>query len=284
MSTIPTRLPRGLSFSFGCPIESENAGLFVSRGVGRHPDRVISSYEVIFVVKGELRLAEEDREFSVGPGEYLILVPETRHWGSEDFPDELEFYWLHFRRTVGSRPGRTGRISLDFPRQGRVGDPSRLLELFRWFLDAQEKQRLEPKSANMLCLLILFEIDRRDSLAPADDERVPLVAREAKRLISRSFQSGIATSLVARELLCNPDYLGRVYKRCFGLSIMEDIHAHRIRLAKRLLLDENNNVNEVSGECGYGNVVYFRRLFKRSEGMSPNAFRKLYSHMHINST
>ncbi len=283
MSTIPTKQTRDMSFSFSCPIESENAGLFVSRGVGRHPDRVISSFEVIFVVRGVLRLAEEDREFAVGHGEYLVLVPGVRHWGSGDFPEELEFYWLHFRKLGAARGSRPERLSLDFPRHGRVGDPSRLLELFRWFLDAQEKQRLEPKRANMLCLMILLEIDRRESRASEDDERVPLVAREAKRLISRSFQGEIATSLVARELSCNPDYLGRVYKRCFGLSVMEDIHAHRIRLAKRLLLDENNNVNEVSLECGYGNVVYFRRLFKRSEGMSPNAFRKLYSHMHINS-
>ena len=282
MSTIPTGVEPRLGIALGGPIESENAGLFISRGVGRHPDRVIASSELIYVVRGTLRLNEPGWEYSVGAGEYLILVPGVRHWAPDDYPPGLEFYWIHFRLSGPSEGGR-GRGTFDLPRNDRVGDPERLEELFRWFLDAQEQQDLEPALASGLCQLMLVVLAHRPRHASDSDDRIPMLAREAKRLLSRSVQEDVTTSQLARRLRCNPDYLGRLYKRSFGVSIMDDLHAQRIRVAKALLLDEQLNVNEVAARCGYRDATYFRRMFRRHVGVAPSRFRDLYSHMHINT-
>jgi len=282
MSTIPTASDARLALGIRCPIESENAGLFISRGIGRHPDRVIASHEIIHVVHGTLRLCDETRDYAVSEGEYLILVPGVRHWAREDYPPGLEFYWIHFRLAGQQDPADLGRAGLDLPRHGRVGDPERLEELFRWFLDAQEQRDLDPRLANALCLMMLLVLDHRPRRV-TEDERIPMLARQAKRYLSRSFQEDVTTSLIARKLTCNPDYLGRLYKRSFGLSITDDLHALRIRLARTLLLDEDLNVNEVAVRCGYRDTTYFRRMFRRHVGVAPKKFRDLYSHMHINT-
>lgn len=283
MSTIPTGPDPRFSLALRSPIESENAGLFISRGLGRHPDRVIESYEIIHVVRGTLLLCEPGREYAVGTGDYLILVPGTRHWAPEDYRPGLEFYWIHFRVAEGDDAGGRGRMAVDIPRLGRVGDPERLEELFRWFLDAQEQQDLDATLANGLCHLMLLVLAHRPRAASDEDERIPMLAREAKRLLSRSFQEDVTTSSIARKLTCNPDYLGRLYKRSFGISIMDDLHTLRIRLAKTLLMDQELNVNEVASRCGYHDATYFRRMFHRQVGVAPSRFRGLYSHMHINS-
>ncbi|HET6438867.1 MAG TPA: helix-turn-helix domain-containing protein [Anaeromyxobacter sp.] len=282
MSTIPTDPEPRFSLGLRSPVQSENAGLFISRGVGRHPDRVIESHEIIHVVRGTLALCEEGREYTVTAGDYLILVPGVRHWAPEDYRPGLEFYWIHFRRCA-SDDGARGRDTIDIPRLGRVGDPERLEELFRWFLDAQEQQDLDETLANGLCHMMLLVLAHRPRRAADEDDRIPMLAREAKRLLSRSFQEDVTTSLLARKLTCNPDYLGRLYKRTFGLSIMDDLHVLRIRLAKTLLMEEELNVNEVATRCGYNDSTYFRRMFRRLAGMAPSRFRDLYSHMHINS-
>jgi AraC-like DNA-binding protein len=282
MSTIPTMADPVLSLGIHGPVQSENAGVFISRGVGRHPDRVIESCELIHVVRGTLRLCEPGHQYLVTAGEYLILVPGVRHWAPEDYPPGLEFYWIHFRLAGGLAPGARGE-TLDVPRHGRVSDPERLEEIFRWFLDAQEQQDLEPVLANGLCQLMLLAVAHRPRSAPGADDRVPMLAREAKRLLSRSVEEDVTTSQLARKLRCNPDYLGRLYKRSFGVSIMDDLHAQRIRLAKSFLLDEQLNVNEVAARCGYRDTTYFRRMFRRHVGIAPSRFRDLYSHMHINT-
>jgi len=283
MSTIPTGPEHGLAVDLRSPIEAENAGLFISRGHGRHPDRVIESYEIISVVRGLLRLREAGREYAVGAGEYLILVPGVRHWAAEDYPAGLEFYWLHFQLASSAESNGRSRLLTEIPRNGRLSDPERLEELFRWFLDAQEQQELDSLLANGLChmMLLMLAHQRRD--AADADERVPMLARQAKRFLARSFQEDVTTSLVARKLTCNPDYLGRLYKKSYGISIMDDLHALRVRLAKTLLMDEALNVNEVAERCGYHDTTYFRRMFRRHVGVAPSHFRDLYSHLHINT-
>ncbi len=283
MSTIPTAAEVRFRLELPSPLQSENAGLFISRGVGRHPDRVIESHEIIHVVRGTLVLCEAGHEYSVSAGEYLILVPGVRHWAPEDYRPGLEFYWIHFRLVSAEGAGGRARDAIDVPRLGRVGDAERLEELFRWFLDSQEQQDLDPTLANGLCHMMLLVLAHRPRRASEEDERIPMLAREAKRLLSRSFQEDVTTSLLARKLTCNPDYLGRLYKRSFGISIMDDLHALRIRLARTLLMDEELNVNEVAARCGYHDATYFRRMFRRQVGVTPTRFRDLYSHMHINS-
>ena len=71
-------------------------GLFVSPGYGRHPDRVIDSWELIQVRTGVLHIEENGVEYHVGPGESLLMPPKRRHRGLSEHPEELSFYWVHF--------------------------------------------------------------------------------------------------------------------------------------------------------------------------------------------
>ncbi len=90
-----------LELSIALPIKVQNGGLFISRGVGRHPARKLSSWEIIFVEKGTLTIREENTLFEVNAGESLLLWPKRRHVGVEDFPGDLKFYWLHFEVDEG---------------------------------------------------------------------------------------------------------------------------------------------------------------------------------------
>ena len=79
------------------PIEAHNGGLFVSRGTGTHPDRTISSHELIVVRSGALAIQEEDTPYSVEAGETLILFPNRRHFGTRPYDRDLSFLLVPFR-------------------------------------------------------------------------------------------------------------------------------------------------------------------------------------------
>lgn len=55
-----------LELSITLPIKVQNGGLFISRGIGRHPARRLQSWEIIFVEKGCLKIQEEECVFCVG--------------------------------------------------------------------------------------------------------------------------------------------------------------------------------------------------------------------------
>lgn len=60
-----------------------------------------------------------------------------------------------------------------------------------------------------------------------------------------------------------------------GCSLTEYICRARIQLARTLLLDRQWSVADVAQQCGYLDLSYFDRLFRRYTGYSPSQFRRL---------
>ncbi|WP_350340341.1 helix-turn-helix transcriptional regulator [Paraflavitalea speifideaquila] len=58
---------------------------------------------------------------------------------------------------------------------------------------------------------------------------------------------------------------------------LEYITRERIRLACQLLADKKNTVTSVSLQCGFTDVNYFIRAFKKSEGITPKNWQHTIS-------
>ena len=263
------------------PVQAHNGGLFISRGQGTHPDRVIGSWELTFVRKGVLMVEEEQERFEVGAGESLLLWPGRRHRGTGEYPPDLSFYWIHF--AVRDGKGGFPDSSITVPQHTTVARPNHLTELFRRFLDDQEAGRSQPVSASLLLMLMLCEVSGSRSAQKVVKGNSTVLAQRAEAHIRTHFHTPIGTSVLASELGCNPDYLGRVFRRVYGLTLTEFMHRRRVHHARRMLIESDRNIEEISRACGFTDVRYFRRLFKRHEGMTPLAFRRLYAKMHVNT-
>ena len=46
--------------------------------------------------------------------------------------------------------------------------------------------------------------------------------------------------------------------------------------AKELLCNDENSVQDVADQIGYRDLKYFSRLFKKTTGISPSEYKKLY--------
>ncbi|HEV3223800.1 MAG TPA: AraC family transcriptional regulator [Puia sp.] len=64
------------------------------------------------------------------------------------------------------------------------------------------------------------------------------------------------------------------FRNQFGISPLEYINRERIKLAKQLLGGQNTTVTETAYQCGFTDVNYFVRLFKKSEGITPGTFKE----------
>jgi len=174
-------------------------------------------------------------------------------------------------------------MALDILQHATVSRPDHLAELFRRFLDDQEAGRLQDVAADLLLSLMLCEVSDSDGAQTSIEKNAAVLAGRADAYIRTHFHASLSTSSLARELGCNPDYLGRVFRRVYGRTPTETIHWRRLRHARKLLLESDRNVEEISRTCGFEDVRYFRRLFKRHEGMAPLAFRRLYAQLHVNT-
>ena len=78
---------------------------------------------------------------------------------------------------------------------------------------------------------------------------------------------------ISNELHLSRSYVQHLYKKFFAINIISDIQFHRIEHAKYLLSSTNLKVSNIATACGYDNDIHFMRIFKKSTGLSPSAFR-----------
>jgi AraC-like DNA-binding protein len=268
-------------------LKVQNGGYFMSRGRGIHPRRVIQSYELIFVNRGEMHIRELKTDFVVREGQTLILWPDRLHEGTQPFPPDLGFYWIHFElKPAPAARGAAGSVgTLHIPQLATLERPSRMEEVFRRYLEDQEAGRFGPIQKSLYMTWMLAEISER-APAPREEQAVEDLPRFATRIdqhLKTHFHERIRTATVAKALQSNPDYLGRVYARAYGVSVTEAIHQYRLKHARSLLLDSDARISEVAYDCGFSDEGYFRRVFRRAEGMTPSEYRKLHGRMHVNT-
>ena len=272
-----------------CALKAQNAGLFVSRGQAMHPTRVIDSHELIFVKQGKLDMWEDDHTFHLCAGQTLHLWPGRKHGSCKAMPRGLKFYWIHFE--IEDRNGNDERYLEDdlapgmkLPQSVKIDQPARLERLFRIFLDDQETGQLHPNAANLLAMLMLIEVAQCcQEEKPPITEDSNVVATWVHTYIRINFARPISTHKIAKAIGYNADYLGRVYRETYGCTLTEAIHQRRVSMACEYLLDSNLSIGQIAQQCGFKDAGYFRRIFRRHLQISPNAYRKQNSHMHVNT-
>lgn len=269
-----------LDLKLHLPLSVQNGGLFISRGVGSHPQRELDSWELIFVEKGTLTIKEDDTQFCVKAGESLLLWPHRKHVGIDAFPGDLKFYWLHFELTEQVDIEPAALISL--PQHGKVLNPQYVISLFRQFLSEQEAIN-RSSSLELILLLIMQQLSVAANDNPTADNSGVAIAYRAQELIRTQFHLPVSTSTLASQLHCNADYLGRVYRQTFGLTITEEIQRQRVVSAEKMLINDSCSLSEVAERCGFQDVGYFRKVFRKAMGLTPAAWKRRYCKVHINS-
>ena len=86
------------------------------------------------------------------------------------------------------------------------------------------------------------------------------------------------TQKISTDSLCKKAYMSRNeffrwFREQFGITPVDYINKERIKLAKQLLAQKNSTITEVSYQCGFADVNYFVRLFKKTEGVTPGAYK-----------
>jgi AraC-like DNA-binding protein len=78
--------------------------------------------------------------------------------------------------------------------------------------------------------------------------------------------------------VCRKAYLSRNaffkwFKENFGITPVDYINNERIKLAKQLLAENRKNLSQISVCCGFSDLNYFVRMFKKIEGITPGAYK-----------
>jgi len=94
-----------------------------------------------------------------------------------------------------------------------------------------------------------------------------------KDYVDMNFLLPIDRRSVASTLKLNPGYVTRLFLEHSGKSFVEYLREQRLAHARKLLLETDLTVDEVTAQCGYSSSTFFIAAFRRLFGVSPGRFR-----------
>ena len=114
-------------------------------------------------------------------------------------------------------------------------------------------------------------------IAEGETKRHAEKIAQAKRYIEEHYMDNITLESLGAYLGFNPSYFSTLFKKETGTSFVEHLARVRMEKAKELLKETDLKIQDICLMVGYSDVRYFRKLFARTTGLSPNEYRKIFA-------
>lgn len=128
---------------------------------------------------------------------------------------------------------------------------------------------------NLLVLLIRNYINRY--LTDDEYRKLQLTANKFSiifKYIDDNYSKKIYTDELANLIHVSTPHFCRSFKKYTGLTVTDYINNIRLKNAILLLNEDALNITEIALLCGFDNINYFSRLFKKHYNISPTEYRK----------
>ncbi len=102
------------------------------------------------------------------------------------------------------------------------------------------------------------------------------ICDRAKAFIEKNYRDPNINNTTIGEILgISPSYLSQMFREQKGITLIDYLYKIRIRKAKELLSDSPLTIEEVAAKTGFLSSSTLIKVFKKSEGITPGAYRKL---------
>ena len=96
---------------------------------------------------------------------------------------------------------------------------------------------------------------------------------QLRTYLSEHYREKISLEELSSRFFLSKFYLTKLFKEQYGITISDYILDQRIHHAKELLRFSDQSLEAIATECGFYDLPYFSRKFKKAEGISPSAYR-----------
>ncbi|GGD93038.1 helix-turn-helix transcriptional regulator [Paenibacillus nasutitermitis] len=255
----------------------------------QHPSRRnLGVFDLLWVVKGQLFIGEEDRHFELSEGRTLLLLPDRYHYAVKPCEEETVFYWIHFnfigqweiREEIADpvHPPRQPWMSaytMQVPQAAELPNFTlavrQLVKLMELAAENRASSFWKEQQLFMELLRLLEEGSGSRSASPAMK-----LAENTEAYIKQYYQADLKNETLSEALHFHPNYIVRCMKEIYHCTPMEYLLEYRLEQAKLLMMKTERSIAQIAEEVGFRHAPYFSSCFKRYCGLSPLQFRKQF--------
>ena len=237
--------------------------LYVCRYVGPHTGDVSSRHpfwELAYVSRGKGELLTTESHV-LQTGSVSLIPPDTAH--REYTPTRMEVTW------IGLKGSRLKALSRQKVLLGRWPEVEPQVENL-WLLSAHARGRVGPELDGLTAALL------GRVLRLAEEEPQPTSRRieQAAEWMHRHFSQPISMAETAERFGYSEGYFYRAFRRFMGQSPAAYLAAVRLQHAIQIMQHTTLTLERIARAVGYRDPLYFSRLFRKTHGCSPSAYRK----------
>ena len=241
------------------------------------PRRMNDSYWTwIISGRGSLRLGDDNTEYMVGEGDFILFPQYYLHSLKPEPGIAMSMINVHFHARLYGILDMVSHYDL----AGVYKDKENKLFEFNSREAAREyclKPEAWQRSLTARIELVLLDLIRnKKSLANQNGKISKLLALQTvlDLVESKLDDPNLSVSDMAGKMDISEVYLRTLFRHQLGISPIKYLRRQRIDRACTLLRETVTPIRLIAAECGFREVQFFHRVFRDMTGITPGSYRR----------
>ncbi len=250
----------------------------------KHMEFPLNDYELFVITEGILYIGDNSGEYKVSKGEHLLLAPSSNNKRYGYKPSMCSFYWLHFSYEQpictmdASKNYLPSNGTIHIPRTGNLNTLEKVIILMKQLQDSirsgYDSTFLNYTTTTILCEIFNQFYSNPKELASAKKKQI---YSDIIDYVKLTLNTNTKVSDIAAHFGYNEKYLSHLFSNIEGLPLKQYILREKMELAKYMLSDSNDTINQIASELSFTDSHNFMKAFKKIVGLTPTQYRNAYS-------
>lgn len=228
----------------------------------------MNEYTLQFVEFGQGILNIDGNIYALNEGDLFFLPYNVPLMYYHNPSNPYKYYWISIRGENFSKLLAKTRLSTNTP-VIHFSDSSKILEAFKSLDPLKNISTIKIKA---VFYSILSAIENENPSDKTSDAQT--LFNQILEYIDLNFsQQNLSIESIAEQFHINTVSLYRLFMTHGKCSAKEYLISYRIEKAKQLL-NNGVSINKTSESCGYTDIYYFSRAFKKQTGETPSQYKK----------
>ena len=248
-----------------------------------------SDFEISYILEGKGVYQLRDGVFDIDQGDIFLIGSNQVHCIIESAADlgvslinvqfEPRMIWSPLSNPLGEEyldlfNGKCEKIGRESPYYPNIAE--KMKRIYAESIDRRIGYQVMIRS---YLHEILTELMRNYGLSVKSVQKEKRLEKlicmdRAMSYINEHLDETLSLTMIAQASGFSRTYFSKVFNALNGLSLWEYITIQRIEKSKKLLSLTDLSVIEIASSCGYENLSNFNRMFSRTVGTTPSAYRK----------
>lgn len=232
-----------------------------------------NDYQIIYIKRGVGHFQFGEGQVVAVPQNNIVFYKPYQPQIYTYYPqDNTESYWIHFSGTEAEAFLKS--LNLDKVKQLPFSDSYSFVSTVNKITNEMRFQRAHYNTVCVAELTKLLVLINRESASKKNKTNQTDAIQHICRDIEDNYFLDISNSEYADKYNMSVSNFLRLFKKSTGTTPLHYKLTLRIQMAENLLVASDYSISQIAQIVGFTDKLYFSRIFKKINSVSPSEYRK----------